>query len=112
MASGLEYLQNGCKPPIFHRDVKSTNILLNEQLQAKLSDFGLSKIILTDGGTHVSTVIAGTPGYLDPEWVHQLYCPVPVHYFPEKYSNSIWMFMFKNFWRKITRVTFCLTDTT
>jgi len=69
LASGLEYLQNGCKPPIFHRDVKSTNILLNEQLQAKLSDFGLSKIILTDGGTHVSTVIAGTPGYLDPEWV-------------------------------------------
>ncbi|XP_047147959.1 probable LRR receptor-like serine/threonine-protein kinase At1g51880 [Vigna umbellata] len=67
-ASGLEYLQNGCKPPIFHRDIKSTNILLNEHLQAKLSDFGLSKIILTDGETHVSTVIAGTPGYLDPEY--------------------------------------------
>ncbi|XP_052726717.1 LRR receptor-like serine/threonine-protein kinase IOS1 [Vigna angularis] len=67
-ASGLEYLQNGCKPPIFHRDIKSTNILLNENLQAKLSDFGLSKIILTDGETHVSTVIAGTPGYLDPEY--------------------------------------------
>ncbi|KAG2371143.1 LRR receptor-like serine/threonine-protein [Vigna angularis] len=67
-ASGLEYLQNGCKPPIFHRDIKATNILLNEQLQAKLSDFGLSKIILTDGETHVSTVIAGTPGYLDPEY--------------------------------------------
>ncbi|XP_029128759.1 LRR receptor-like serine/threonine-protein kinase IOS1 [Cajanus cajan] len=67
-ASGLEYLQNGCKPPIFHRDIKSTNILLNEHFQAKLSDFGLSKIIPTEGGTHVSTVIAGTPGYLDPEY--------------------------------------------
>ncbi|KAK7401333.1 hypothetical protein VNO78_12730 [Psophocarpus tetragonolobus] len=67
-ASGLEYLQNGCKPTIIHRDIKSTNILLNEHFQAKLSDFGLSKIIPSDGGTHVSTVIAGTPGYLDPEY--------------------------------------------
>ena len=67
LISGLEYLQNGCKPPIIHRDIKSTNILLNEQFQAKLADFGLSKIIPTEGETHVSTVVAGTPGYLDPE---------------------------------------------
>ncbi|KAJ4717974.1 protein kinase family protein [Melia azedarach] len=67
-AQGLEYLHNGCKPPIVHRDVKSTNILLNEKFQAKLADFGLSRIFPVEGGTHVSTTIVGTPGYLDPEY--------------------------------------------
>ncbi|KAB1218470.1 hypothetical protein CJ030_MR3G026350 [Morella rubra] len=67
-AQGLEYLHHGCKPPIVHRDVKCTNILLNETFQAKLADFGLSKIFPTDSGTHVTTVVAGTPGYVDPEY--------------------------------------------
>ncbi|KAH9665575.1 protein kinase domain-containing protein [Citrus sinensis] len=66
--SGLEYLHSGCKPHIVHRDVKSTNILINEKFQAKLADFGLSRIFPVEGGTHVSTTIAGTPGYLDPEY--------------------------------------------
>ncbi|CAH8358605.1 unnamed protein product [Eruca vesicaria subsp. sativa] len=66
-AQGLEYLHNGCKPPMVHRDVKTTNILLNEHFQAKLADFGLSRSFPVEGETHVSTVVAGTPGYLDPD---------------------------------------------
>ncbi|XP_022155109.1 probable LRR receptor-like serine/threonine-protein kinase At1g05700 [Momordica charantia] len=65
-AQGLEYLHNGCMPPIIHRDMKSSNILLNEQMQAKIADFGLSRVFASDNDTHFSTCPAGTFGYVDP----------------------------------------------
>ncbi|XP_064974723.1 putative leucine-rich repeat receptor-like protein kinase At2g19210 [Musa acuminata AAA Group] len=66
-AQGLEYLHKGCKPPLIHRDVKTANILLSEQLEAKIADFGLSKAIQNDV-TNVPTAVVGTPGYLDPDY--------------------------------------------
>ncbi|KAJ8774142.1 hypothetical protein K2173_009573 [Erythroxylum novogranatense] len=67
-AQGLEYLHSGCKPPIIHRDVKCANILLNEKLQAKIADFGLSKLFPGESRSHLSTMVAGTVGYVDPEY--------------------------------------------
>ncbi|KAK8469755.1 hypothetical protein PHAVU_005G164700 [Phaseolus vulgaris] len=67
-AQGIEYLHHGCKPPIVHRDIKTANILLNEKLQAKVADFGFSKLFSAENESHVSTIVIGTVGYLDPEY--------------------------------------------
>lgn len=52
---------------MIHRDVKTSNILLNEHMQAKIADFGLSRAFATESDSHVSTRPVGTIGYLDPE---------------------------------------------
>ncbi|CAO2833524.1 unnamed protein product [Amaranthus hypochondriacus] len=67
-ARGLEYLHEVADPPVIYRDFKASNILLDENFNPKLSDFGLAKLGPTGDETHVSTRVMGTYGYCAPEY--------------------------------------------
>ncbi|XP_015871733.3 probable LRR receptor-like serine/threonine-protein kinase RKF3 [Ziziphus jujuba] len=67
MARGLAYLHHGVQPAIIHRDIKASNILVDETFEPKLADFGLAKFT-AEGLTHLSTRVAGTLGYVAPEY--------------------------------------------
>ena len=68
IAKGLAYLHEDCRQKIFHLDIKPQNILLDKYFRAKVSDFGMSKLIDKDQ-SQVVTKMRGTPGYLAPEWL-------------------------------------------
>eukprot|EP00252_Welwitschia_mirabilis_P002025 TRINITY_DN11974_c0_g1_i3.p1 TRINITY_DN11974_c0_g1~~TRINITY_DN11974_c0_g1_i3.p1 ORF type:complete len:938 (-),score=164.38 TRINITY_DN11974_c0_g1_i3:191-3004(-) len=72
-AKGILYLHTEANPPIFHRDIKATNILLDDAFNSRVADFGLSRLAPVPSfedsiPDYVSTVVKGTPGYLDPEY--------------------------------------------
>ncbi|XP_065874926.1 LRR receptor-like serine/threonine-protein kinase HSL2 [Euphorbia lathyris] len=71
-AQGLAYLHHDCVPPILHRDVKSNNILLDAEMAPRVADFGLAKTLQNEGDVAAVSRIAGSYGYIAPEYAYTL----------------------------------------
>ncbi|CAN6481292.1 unnamed protein product [Victoria cruziana] len=71
-AKGLCYLHHDCSPLIVHRDVKSNNILLDSDFEAHVADFGLAKFLLDAGASECMSSVAGSYGYIAPEYAYTL----------------------------------------
>ncbi|CAK9879081.1 unnamed protein product [Sphagnum jensenii] len=69
VAQGLEYLHRHAHPTLVHRDIKSSNILFDDDMQAKIADFGLSKALIVGHDPTASHRVRGTPGYVDPSYL-------------------------------------------
>ncbi|KAI4318727.1 hypothetical protein MLD38_032398 [Melastoma candidum] len=71
IASAISYLHEECKPYILHRDIKASNIMLDQDFAAKLGDFGLAKLVDNSKVPPKTTAVAGTLGYLAPEYIYK-----------------------------------------
>ncbi|XP_076887517.1 receptor protein-tyrosine kinase CEPR1-like [Bidens hawaiensis] len=70
VAQGLAYLHHDLMPPIIHRDIKSTNILLDSDFEPKVADFGIAKVLRARGKDSTTTIVAGSYGYIAPEYAY------------------------------------------